>query len=122
MGREGPPGPDVYHSLVARIRDLLAAQLGELESPDALANDLLGGRTPRGEVDQRAVAQAAAHDKLATAHALFAAKVPHPRTVHIAPWLDRPELEPPLVLKPRTRSRTTSSRRRAARCWLGQRS
>jgi RimK family alpha-L-glutamate ligase len=43
----------------------------------------------------------AAHDKLATAHALFAAKVPHPRTVHIAPWLERPELEPPLVLKPR---------------------
>jgi RimK family alpha-L-glutamate ligase len=43
----------------------------------------------------------AAHDKLATAHALFAARVPHPRTVHIAPWLDRPELEPPLVLKPR---------------------
>jgi ribosomal protein S6--L-glutamate ligase len=43
----------------------------------------------------------AAHDKLATAHALFAAKVPHPRTVHVAPWLDRPELEPPLVLKPR---------------------
>jgi ribosomal protein S6--L-glutamate ligase len=43
----------------------------------------------------------AAHDKLATAHALFAANVPHPRTVHLAPWLDRPELEPPLVLKPR---------------------
>jgi RimK family alpha-L-glutamate ligase len=43
----------------------------------------------------------AAHDKLATAQALFAARVPHPRTVHIAPWLDRPELEPPLVLKPR---------------------
>jgi RimK family alpha-L-glutamate ligase len=43
----------------------------------------------------------AAHDKLATAQALFAGRVPHPRTVHIAPWLDRPELEPPLVLKPR---------------------
>jgi RimK family alpha-L-glutamate ligase len=43
----------------------------------------------------------AAHDKLATAQALFAAKVPHPRTVHVAPWLDQPELEPPLVLKPR---------------------
>jgi RimK family alpha-L-glutamate ligase len=43
----------------------------------------------------------AAHDKLATAHALFAARVPHPRTMHIAPWLPLPELEPPLVFKPR---------------------
>jgi RimK family alpha-L-glutamate ligase len=43
----------------------------------------------------------AAHDKLATAHALFTAGVPHPRTMHIAPWLPLPELEPPLVLKPR---------------------
>jgi RimK family alpha-L-glutamate ligase len=42
-----------------------------------------------------------AHDKLATAAALFAAGVPHPRTAHIAPWLPLPELEPPLVLKPR---------------------
>jgi RimK family alpha-L-glutamate ligase len=43
----------------------------------------------------------AAHDKLATAQALFATGVPHPRTVHIAPWLPLPELEPPLVVKPR---------------------
>jgi RimK family alpha-L-glutamate ligase len=43
----------------------------------------------------------AAHDKLATAHALHAARVAHPRTVHVAPWLPLPELEPPLVLKPR---------------------
>ncbi len=43
----------------------------------------------------------AAHDKLATAQALFAASVPHPRSVHVAPWLPAPELEPPLVLKPR---------------------
>src|SRR5579885_230631 len=28
-----------------------------------------------------------AHDKLATAAALFAAGVPHPRSVHVAPWL-----------------------------------
>jgi CHAD domain-containing protein len=39
VGREGPPGPDVYHSRVARIRELLAAQLDELESRDALADD-----------------------------------------------------------------------------------
>jgi len=43
----------------------------------------------------------AAHDKLTTAQALFAANVAHPRTVHVAPWLECPELEPPLVLKPR---------------------
>ena len=43
----------------------------------------------------------AAHDKLATAQALFAAGVPHPRTSHLAPWLPLPELEPPLVFKPR---------------------
>lgn len=42
-----------------------------------------------------------AHDKLATAQALFRAGVPHPRTVHLAPWLPLPELEPPLVVKPR---------------------
>jgi RimK family alpha-L-glutamate ligase len=43
----------------------------------------------------------AAHDKLATATALFAAEVPHPRTVHVASWLPVPELEPPIVFKPR---------------------
>jgi RimK family alpha-L-glutamate ligase len=42
-----------------------------------------------------------AHDKLATADALYAADVPHPRTVHVAPWAELPELEPPIVLKPR---------------------
>jgi RimK family alpha-L-glutamate ligase len=43
----------------------------------------------------------AAHDKLATATALASASLPHPRTVLVAPWLELPELEPPLVLKPR---------------------
>jgi [lysine-biosynthesis-protein LysW]---L-2-aminoadipate ligase len=43
----------------------------------------------------------AAHDKLLTAQALIAAGIPHPRTMHVAPWLPRPELEPPLVFKPR---------------------
>src|SRR5947208_12190112 len=40
-------------------------------------------------------ALSAAHDKLATAEALYAARVPHPRTVHVAPWLPTPELSPP---------------------------
>ena len=43
----------------------------------------------------------AAHDKLMTAAALFEARVPHPRTVHVASWKPLPELEPPLVFKPR---------------------
>ena len=43
----------------------------------------------------------AAHDKLATATALAASSLPHPATVLLAPWLERPELEPPFVLKPR---------------------
>jgi RimK family alpha-L-glutamate ligase len=43
----------------------------------------------------------AAHDKLATAATLRAAAVPHPETVHVAPWLSAPQLETPLVLKPR---------------------
>jgi RimK family alpha-L-glutamate ligase len=44
---------------------------------------------------------ARAHDKLATAKALDAAGVPHPRTSHVAPWLAWPDAEPPVVLKPR---------------------
>jgi RimK family alpha-L-glutamate ligase len=43
----------------------------------------------------------ASHDKLATATSLEAAALPHPRTGHVAPWLPVPELELPLVLKPR---------------------
>ncbi len=42
-----------------------------------------------------------AHDKLATAAALERAGVAHPPTQHIAPWLPLPELEAPVVLKPR---------------------
>ena len=42
-----------------------------------------------------------AHDKLETAAALDGAGVPHPRTIPVAPWLPLPELEPPVVLKPR---------------------
>jgi len=43
----------------------------------------------------------AAHDKLATAEALYASRVSHPFTVHVAQWLPLPDLEPPIVLKPR---------------------
>jgi [lysine-biosynthesis-protein LysW]---L-2-aminoadipate ligase len=44
---------------------------------------------------------ATAHDKLATARALHAAGVPHPATVHVAPWQELPRLRTPVVLKPR---------------------
>ena len=46
-------------------------------------------------------ALATAHDKLATARALLAAGVPHPETIHVAPWLELPQLRTPVVLKPR---------------------
>ena len=74
---------------------------------------------------------ARAHDKLATARALAAAGVSHPRTVHVAPWLPWPELEPPVVLKPRfgswgrdvvrcetSRRSRSRSRRLGARVWF----
>jgi RimK family alpha-L-glutamate ligase len=44
---------------------------------------------------------AAAHDKLATAATLHDGGVPHPETVHVAPWVPSLDLDPPLVLKPR---------------------
>lgn len=43
----------------------------------------------------------AAHDKLATAAVLDHHAVPHPTTVHVAPWLPMPSFELPVVLKPR---------------------
>jgi RimK family alpha-L-glutamate ligase len=65
--------------------------LSALDRLDAVGVTVLNGRRTL----------VAAHDKLATANAMFAAGVPHPRTVHVAPWLELPELVAPLVLKPR---------------------
>jgi RimK family alpha-L-glutamate ligase len=67
--------------------------------PGLWALDRLAGRETRVLNPRHALL--AAHDKLATARTLFAARVPHPRTVHVAPWLPLPELVPPLVFKPR---------------------
>jgi RimK family alpha-L-glutamate ligase len=67
--------------------------------PGLWALDRLAARGVRVLNGRRALV--AAHDKLATANTLFAARVPHPRTVHVAPWIETPELEPPLVFKPR---------------------
>jgi RimK family alpha-L-glutamate ligase len=65
--------------------------LWALDRLTALGVTVLNGRA----------ALTAAHDKLTTAATLLAAGVPHPETVHFAPWLPRPALETPLVLKPR---------------------
>jgi hypothetical protein len=43
----------------------------------------------------------AAHDKLVTARLLAGAGIPHPRTEHLRPRGERPELSLPLVIKPR---------------------
>ncbi len=43
----------------------------------------------------------AAHDKLATARALSATAIPHPRTVHVVSVSEPVALEPPYVVKPR---------------------
>lgn len=61
-----------------------------------------------GELERRgvvvlndAVALSNCHDKLATARALEAAGIPHPRTGYLAHGFPLPELELPLVVKPR---------------------
>jgi RimK family alpha-L-glutamate ligase len=49
----------------------------------------------------RAEALLAAHDKLETARRLVRYGLPHPRTIHVPPGGSLPEIEPPVVLKPR---------------------
>jgi CHAD domain-containing protein len=39
VGREGPPGPDVYSERMSAVTELLAAQLTELESREPLSDD-----------------------------------------------------------------------------------
>jgi [lysine-biosynthesis-protein LysW]--L-2-aminoadipate ligase len=53
------------------------------------------------DVRNRAAALIAVHDKLRTAACLDAAGLPHPRTALVRAGGSKPELEPPLVLKPR---------------------
>jgi RimK family alpha-L-glutamate ligase len=76
---------------VLRSLDGIEPGLWALDRLAALGVTVLNGRSTLTR----------AHDKLATAAALEAAGVPHPPTEHVAPWLAPPELEPPLVLKPR---------------------
>lgn len=87
-----------------RPGDVALGRLDVLRSLDGIERglwslDALGARGVR--VFNPSHALAAAHDKLATAEALAAARVPHPRTVQLAPWAGLPSFELPLVLKPR---------------------
>ena len=76
---------------VLRSLDGIEPGLWALERLEQLGVTVLNGRP----------ALVNAHDKLQTAATLDRVGVPHPRTVHVAPWLPRLDLEPPLVLKPR---------------------
>jgi RimK family alpha-L-glutamate ligase len=91
---------------VARLRpgDVALGRLDVLSSLDGME----AGLWALDLLEQRGVTVlngshtlATAHDKLATAEALACAGIPHPPTVHVAPWLPLPQLEPPLVFKPR---------------------
>jgi RimK family alpha-L-glutamate ligase len=91
---------------VARLRpgDVALGRLDILPSlhgiePGLWALDLLESRGVRVLNNRHTLASA--HDKLATADALNCAGIPHPPSAHVAPWLPLPDLEPPLVLKPR---------------------
>jgi RimK family alpha-L-glutamate ligase len=91
LGRLGP------HDVALGRLDVLAS-LDGIE-PGLWALDRLEARGVRVLNPRHSLL--AAHDKLAAAKALFAHRVPHPRTVHVAPWLPLPELVAPLVFKPR---------------------
>ena len=91
---------------VARLRpgDVALGRLDILPSlhgiePGLWALDLLESRGVRVLNNHHTLASA--HDKLATADVLNCAGIPHPPSAHVAPWLPLPDLEPPLVLKPR---------------------
>jgi RimK family alpha-L-glutamate ligase len=87
-----------------RRGDVALARLDVMPSLDGIerglwALDLLERRGVT--VLNRRAALVLAHDKLATAAALAAAGVRHPRTAHLAPWLPLPALSLPVVFKPR---------------------
>ena len=91
---------------VTRLRagDVALGRLDVLPSLDGIepgwwALETLGA--PRRDRAERRPEPRARPRQARDRPALAAAGVPHPRTVHVAPWLPLPELEPPVVLKPR---------------------
>jgi RimK family alpha-L-glutamate ligase len=83
--------------------DIAIGRIDIRRSLDGIEPGLLGlhGLMRRGiHVVNRPAAILAAHDKLRTARALVARRVPHPRTVHLVPG-GPVTLRPPLVVKPR---------------------
>jgi [lysine-biosynthesis-protein LysW]--L-2-aminoadipate ligase len=88
----------------ARPQDVALGRLDVLPSLDGVDEGLWQlARLERAgtRVLNRPFALLAAHDKLATALRLGRFGVPHPRTAHIDDPDALPDLEPPLVIKPR---------------------
>jgi RimK family alpha-L-glutamate ligase len=88
----------------ARTGDTALGRLDVLETLDGVETGLLSllWLERRGvRVLNRAAALIAVHDKLRTARCLQAAGLPHPRTASVRSGGARPDVRPPLVVKPR---------------------
>ena len=99
-------GPDEVDSWL-REGDTVLGRLDILPTVDGVGPGLLKlmWLERRGfRVLNTASALAAAHDKLLTARLLARAGIPHPRTEHLWPHGDLPEIGLPLVIKPRVGS------------------
>lgn len=84
--------------------DAALGRLDVLPTLDGVDDGLweLGSLAARGvRTLNRASTLLAAHDKLLTARVLTRAGLPHPRTRLLEPGCPLPELEPPVVVKPR---------------------
>jgi [lysine-biosynthesis-protein LysW]---L-2-aminoadipate ligase len=102
---------DVDVSIVAasevRTDDVVIGRLDILRSLTGVERGLLEllWLERRGvRVLNRARTLVTAHDKLLTARVLVRAGLPHPRTLHVRAVETLPELEPPVVVKPRVGS------------------
>ncbi|MGZ8715614.1 MAG: ATP-grasp domain-containing protein [Gaiellaceae bacterium] len=95
-------GEDAQRAL--RAGDTALGRLDVLPALDGVEPGLLSllRLERRGvRVLNSAAALIAVHDKLRTARCLDAAGLPHPRTTGVRAGQSRPELRPPLVVKPR---------------------
>jgi RimK family alpha-L-glutamate ligase len=110
LAAAAPRGIDVRVLTPERALEVLGpadAALGRLDvlpSLDGVDDGLwaLGSLAARGvRTLNRASTLLTAHDKLLTARVLHRAGLPHPRTRLLEPGRPLPELEPPVVVKPR---------------------